>query len=186
MRRVMLIDDEALVLRALTRTIRPLFQEQALCLETFSDPEQALLRCAEAAFDVVVSDYRMPAINGADFLQMVKRLQPDAVRIVLSASTDFAEVSNAINRAEIFRYVAKPWEAEELRSVLTLAFERFDQARDIRNRLDGEQDALEPTAVELELRKLEQEEPGITIVRRDADGGVYLDPDPDGESGWKE
>jgi YesN/AraC family two-component response regulator len=182
----MLIDDEVLVLRALTRTIRPLFQEQDVCLETFSDPEQALLRCVEVSFDVVVSDYRMPAINGADFLQFVKRLQPDAVRIVLSASTDFAEVSNAINRAEIFRYMAKPWEARELESVLTLAFERFDQARDTRRRLE-EEPAAPLSAAEQELRRLEQEEPGITSVRRDERGSVYLDPDAaEGEWPWKE
>jgi two-component system, probable response regulator PhcQ len=185
MRRVLLIDDEGLVLRALQRTIRPLFQARDVRLETFTDPELALLRCGEVSFDVVMSDYRMPAINGADFLQFVKRLQPDAVRIVLSASTDFAEVSNAINRAEVFRYVAKPWEAEELRSMLVLAFERFDQSRDIRRRLE-EEHAPQLSAAELELRKLEQEEPGITAVRRDADGSVYLEPDPaDGDRPWE-
>lgn len=186
MRRVMLIDDEVLVLRALTRTIRPFFEDADVHLETFSDPELALLRCAEVSFDVVMSDYRMPQINGADFLGLVKRLQPDAVRIVLSASTDFKEVSNAINRAEIFRYLAKPWEADELKSVLVLAFERFDQAGEIRRRLE-EEHAPPLSAAELELRRLEEEEPGITVVRRDAHGSVYLDPDAvDGEWSWKE
>jgi YesN/AraC family two-component response regulator len=182
----MLIDDEALVLRALLRTIRPFFKGAGVHIETYTDPEQALLRCGEVCFDVVISDYRMPAINGAEFLQFVKRLQPDAVRIVLSASTDFAEVSNAIKLAEIFRYVAKPWAADELKSVLMLAFERFDEACKIRRSLEAER-APQLSAAQQELRKLEQDEPGITAVRRDAHGSVYLEPDPeDGEWPWKE
>jgi DNA-binding NtrC family response regulator len=167
----MVVDDEALVLRALQRTMRPLLQDVGVQLETFSDPEVALLRCAEAPFDLVMSDYRMPGLNGAEFLQMVKGIQPDAVRIVLSASTDFAEVSNAINRAEVFRYVAKPWEAKELKAVFLQAFERYDQACETRRKLGAGTASPE----ELELRKLEAAEPGITIVRRDADGAVYLD-----------
>lgn len=176
----MLVDDDALVLRALERAMLPLFHGEDVRLETFSDPELALLRCGEVWFDVVMSDYRMPGLNGAEFLQVVKRLQPDAVRIVLSASSDFGEVSNAINRAEIFRYLAKPWEAQELRAIFAQAFERFDQAREIRRRLDG---APRLSAEELELRKLEEEEPGITFVRRGPDGAVYLEQD-NADAAW--
>jgi response regulator RpfG family c-di-GMP phosphodiesterase len=176
MRRVMLLDDEALVLRALQRTVRALLQDESVQLETFLDPELALLRCGEVPFDLVMSDYRMPGMNGAEFLRMVKHIQPDAVRIVLSASTDFAEVSNAINRAEVFRYVAKPWQAQELKAVFMQAFERYDQACAARRRLaELSPPALSPQ--ELELHRLEQEEPGITLVRRAEDGAVYLDPD---------
>jgi DNA-binding NtrC family response regulator len=170
MRRVMLLDDEALVLRALQRTMRPLLQDAGVQIETFTDPETALLRCAEVPFDLVMSDYRMPGLNGADFLQMVKGIQPDAVRIVLSASTDFEEVSNAINRAEVYRYVAKPWDAQELKAVLLAAFERYDQACAVRRQL-----APGPSPHEAELNRLEAEEPGITNVRRDPDGSVYLE-----------
>lgn len=173
MRRVMLVDDETLVLRALERTMRPLFRDNGVQLETFSDPELALLRCGEVSFDLVMSDYRMPGINGADFLRMVKSIQPDAVRIVLSASTDFAEVSNTINKAEVFRYIAKPWKANELEAMFQLAFERFDQACEARRKL-AEGTLSSMSTHDLELRRLEAEEPGITVVKRDADGGVYL------------
>jgi response regulator RpfG family c-di-GMP phosphodiesterase len=122
-----------------------------------------------------MSDYRMPGLNGAEFLQMVKLIQPEAVRIVLSASTDFEEVSNAINRAEVFRYVAKPWDAQELKAVFVLAFERHDQACGVRRQLahNTAEAALSPQ--DIEMRRLEAEEPGITDVRRDPDGAVYLD-----------
>jgi CheY-like chemotaxis protein len=65
MRRILLVDDEVRVLSALQRTLRPFMQENAVEIEAYSDPEQALLRCAEVAFDVVMSDYRMPGLTGA-------------------------------------------------------------------------------------------------------------------------
>lgn len=168
MRRILLVDDEVHVLSALQRIMRPFLHEYEVQIEAFSDPERALLRCAEASFDIVMSDYRMPGLTGADFLQMVKGIQPDAVRLMLSASTEFAEVSNAINRAEVFRYVAKPWDGEELKKIFLLAFARHDDALRARPK-------TELSAQETEARRLEGEEPGITQVRRDADGAVYLD-----------
>jgi two-component system probable response regulator PhcQ len=168
-RRILLVDDEVHVLSALQRIMRPFLQEYEVEIEAFSDPELALLRCAETSFDIVMSDYRMPGLTGADFLQMVKGIQPDAVRVMLSASTEFAEVSNAINRAEVFRYVAKPWEGEELKRIFLLGFERRDEM------LRAGAPAGVLSAQELEARRLEAEEPGITQVRRAPDGSVYLD-----------
>ena len=152
--------------------MRPLLQDSGVTIETFTDPELALLRCAEVSFDIVMSDYRMPGLTGADFLQMVKGVQPDAVRLILSASTDFAEVSSAINRAEVFRYVAKPWQADELKKIFLMAFERYDKAVETRRQLAGDTGL---SAEDLEKRRLENEEPGITEVRRDQDGSIYLD-----------
>jgi two-component system probable response regulator PhcQ len=169
MRRIMLVDDELHVLSALQRAMRPLLQRYEVEIEAFSDPEQAILRCAEVSFDIVMSDYRMPGLTGADFLQMVKGIQPDAVRLMLSASTEFADVSSAINRAEVFRYVAKPWQDDELKTIFLLAFARRDEA------LKAWPPAKTISAQEQEAARLEAEEPGITKVRRDPDGAVYLD-----------
>ncbi len=165
----MLVDDEVHVLSALQRTMRPFLQEYEVEIESFSDPELAMLRCAEVPFDIVMSDYRMPGLTGADFLQMVKGIQPDAVRLMLSASTEFAEVSSAINRAEVFRYVAKPWEGDELKKVFLLAFARRDEA------LKARPPENTMSAQDQEEHRLEAEEPGITKVRCDPDGAVYLD-----------
>jgi two-component system probable response regulator PhcQ len=175
MRRILMVDDEAHVLSALQRTLRRFLPEGEAEIETCLDPEQALLRCAETTFDVVMSDYRMPGLSGADFLQMVKGLQPDAVRLVLSASNDITEVMNAINRAEVFRYVAKPWDAEELEKVFAQAFARHDESLQARRRLDRSATDGRLSPQELEARRLEAEEPGITRVRRDSDGAVHLD-----------
>lgn len=170
----MLVDDEVLVLSALQRTMRTFLQDYEMEIESFNDPEQALLRCTETSFDIVMSDYRMPGLTGADFLQMVKGIQPDAVRLMLSASTEFAEVSNAINRAEVFRYVAKPWEGVELRRIFLLAFARHDEkCKACESSFTQPENVL--SAQQLEARRLEIEDPGITQVRRTPDGSIYFD-----------
>lgn len=176
MRRILLIDDEVNVLNALQRTLRQCFPAQGLKIEAFTDPEQALLRSAEVAFDAAISDYRMPAMNGVDFLKMLKGIQPDTVRLVLSASTEFETVMSAVNQAEVFRYIAKPWQTEELHNTLTLAFTRRDQMiedRRLADELRVKRGELTPE--ELEAKRLEAEEPGITKVNWGADGSVQLD-----------
>jgi DNA-binding NtrC family response regulator len=176
MRRLLLLDDEVHVLHALQRALRQGFAAEALKIETFTDPEQALLRSGETEFDVVVSDYHMPGINGIDFLKMIKGTQPDAIRLVLSASTEFETVMQAVNQAEVFRYIPKPWQNEELTATLAAAFVRHDQIiedRRLADLLRPEQGELTPQ--EMEARRLEAEEPGITKVNWGEDGSVQLD-----------
>lgn len=169
MRRFLLLDDEINVLHALQRTLRQCFPGAELRIESFTEPEQALVRCGEVAFDIVISDYRMPQMNGVDFLKMVKAIQPDAVRLVLSASTEFDAIMSAINQAEVFRYITKPWNLLEIKETITLALARRDQTDTTRLQLG------ELTPQELEARRLEAEEPGITQVKWGPDGSVILD-----------
>lgn len=176
MRRVLILDDEVHVLAALQRLLRQAFPPDSLRVEAFSEPEEAIMRCGEMAFDVVMSDYRMPGLNGADVLHLVKGLQPDAVRLVLSASTDFSEIMNAVNRAEVFRYVAKPWDTDELIRIFEAAFARHDELAGARRLADESRASRgELTPQELEARRLEAEDPGITQVNWDKDGGIRLD-----------
>lgn len=175
MRRVLVLDDEINVLHALQRTLRQVFTEKDFRIEIFSDPEQALLRVGEVSFDIVVSDYWMPGINGIDFLKAVKSIQPDAVRLILSASTEFATVMEAVNQAEIFRFITKPWSQEELKKIFLIAIERRDKAREERRLADElRMNRGEIGPQELEARRLEEEEPGITKVNWGADGSVYM------------
>jgi two-component system probable response regulator PhcQ len=176
MRRFLLLDDEINVLHALNRTLRLCLSGTEFQVELFTDPEQALLRSAEVAFDVVVSDYRMPGMNGIDFLKMIKAIQPGAVRLMLSASTEFHTVLDAINDAEVFRYISKPWQKEELETILELTLARRDRNIAEHRLADGSlvRDC-ELTPQELEARRLEAEEPGITKVHWGPDGAVHLE-----------
>lgn len=178
MRRALLLDDEPNVLHALERTLRQSFSQTELWTESYSDPQQALLRIGEADFDVVVSDYRMPAINGIDFLKAVKAIQPDSVRLMVSASTEFETAIKAINHAEIFRFIAKPWSIEEVKQAFLRAFQQRDQSLEERRLAEEMRFKLgELTPQEIEMRRLEEQEPGITKVKWGLDGSVHLDTD---------
>lgn len=176
MRRVLLLDDEINVLHALQRSLRQIFKDMDFKVELFTTSETAIQRMAEESFDFVISDYHMPKMNGVDFLRIVKELQPDAVRMMLSASADFNTVIGAINEAEVFRYIAKPWKTEELEETINLAGQRRDQMLEERRLADEvrvQRGELSPQ--EQEARRLEEADPGITKVKWGPDGSVLLD-----------
>lgn len=169
MRRLLLVDDDLNVLHALQRSLKQCRFASELRVEIFSDPLQALERAREVEFDVAVSDYQMPQMDGITFLQRFRPLQPDTVRLVLSASTEFETVKRAINEAEVFRYIPKPWDLSELQEIITLALARRDELDATRIQTG------ELTAQQLAMRRLEAEEGGITQVKWGADGSVHLE-----------
>jgi two-component system probable response regulator PhcQ len=168
MRRLLLLDDDPLILHALQRTLRQCTFDVELRIETYTEAAEALARAQESEIDLVISDYHMPAMNGIQFLNRFRQIQPDAVRMVLSASTEFDTAVRAINEAEVFRFIPKPWQREELQQTIILALARRDQHA----ALTLEQASL--TAHERALRQLEADEPGITQVKWGADGSVSL------------
>jgi DNA-binding NtrC family response regulator len=175
MRRILILDDEPAVLNALRRTLRAAFPLEDIVFEAFDEPETAVLRAGEQDFDVVISDYRMPGLNGADVLQIVKGLQPDAVRIVVSATTEILDIVAAVNRAEVFRYLAKPWQQEDLVATVAEAFARRDRLSQSKQEKAATSPAAAPGGGEDDaLRRLEQDEPGITRVDRDEHGNIRL------------
>jgi len=176
MRRFLIVDDELRVLHALQRTLRLHADETDLVAELFTEPDKALVRCSEVDFDLVISDYRMPGLDGIAFLRMVKQIQPDAVRIMLSASAEFDTIVHAVNEAEVFRYLPKPWLAEDVAESIRLGIARRDKLledRKLADEIRRQQDkALAQT---LEKKRLEALEPGITRVNWGEDGAVHLD-----------
>lgn len=167
MRRILILDDERAVLAALRRTLRTAFPGELIEIETFDEPEAALLRAGEQEFDVVISDYRMPGLSGADVLQMVKGLQPDAVRIVVSATSEYVDILDAVNRADVFRFVSKPWQHDELVAIVRSAFARRDARTAPAAGTPG-------AGAGAGLCEREQQEPGLDHVDWDEHGNVRL------------
>jgi DNA-binding NtrC family response regulator len=176
MRHILVVDDELPVLHALQRTLRQHVPTEDLQIDICTEPDKALERCGEVSLDLVISDYRMPGIDGITFLNLVKQIQPDAVRVMLSASNEFDTIVHAVNEAEVFRYIAKPWHAEEVAECIRLAFARRDKLLEERRLADEiryQHDKM--LAEERERRRLEELEPGITKVKWGPDGSVHLD-----------
>lgn len=176
MLRIMLVDDECNVTRALRRTLTRALQGQPIEIETFDDPRLALARANEVDFSLVISDYRMPPMDGVDFLKRFRVMQPDTVRLILSASSDVEALLAAINEAGAFRYILKPWNDMDLICVVRdalLCFGEQAASRRLTEEACAREQAISP--VERERRRLESEEPGITKVRWGPAGEVFLD-----------
>lgn len=105
MPRIMIVDDEQNILHAVKRALA----DESYTLEMFTSAAEGLMRAAAAPFDLVISDYRMPEMDGIMFLKQFKKIQPGAVRLILSGNYEFDVLKAAINEVEIYRYVNKPW-----------------------------------------------------------------------------
>ena len=176
MYRLLIVDDEENILRALRRTLSVNDgSAHQFDVEIFSSPAAALHRADEVKFDLVLSDYRMPEMDGVQFLRQFRDKQPDAARLVLSGYADLDGLIGAINEAQIFRFIPKPWHDAELRVTLTQALSYhalLAENRLLADQVRAQQGKL--TRQEFEWR-LETEHPGITKVNWGPNGEVMLD-----------
>jgi len=174
--RILLVDDEPNILSALTRMIRRAGSwSQDLKISACASPFDALAQAQEFHYALTISDYRMPGMNGTEFLSRLRLMQPDGERVILSGFTDQVGLIGAINEAQIARFLTKPWNESELLTTiqeLLLRRERLRQDQQLADQERLSQGQLSPQ--EAELRRLERLEPGITHVDRDANGIAIL------------
>ncbi len=179
MANLLIVDDEPNVLNALRRMCLNRAAMPAIPdphVTTFTSPTLALEYVRDHPIDLVISDYRMPGMDGASFLTQVKKLQPDSARMILSACTDMEGIVRAINDADIFRFVAKPWSDADLRISIVQVLSHRQLL--LENRLLANEVRVQRGVIskqQLELERLEAESPGITRVRWTEDGGVRLE-----------
>lgn len=110
MERVLVVDDEIQVANALRRLLRRAGFE----VRTASSGPEALAALEVFAPDLVLSDFRMPGMSGAELLAEVRRRYPLALRVVLSGFADLGSVVASVNDGEICRFIHKPWDDAEL------------------------------------------------------------------------
>ncbi|MEM9488424.1 MAG: sigma-54 dependent transcriptional regulator, partial [Myxococcota bacterium] len=122
---ILIVDDEQDNLDAFRFNFKRTFRILAA-----SSGEEALGLLREHDVAVIVTDQRMPRMTGLEMLSEAAKLRPEAVSIILTAFTDVDVLVEAINRGEIYRYVTKPWEAREVRGIITQAIERFALQRE--------------------------------------------------------
>lgn len=123
---VMVVDDDPHILRSLERELGESYTQGCfglyqLNVHTFERPDAALEAARGQRFDVVISDYAMPVLNGIEFLRLVKEIQPDAVRMLLSGVADVEVLIAAVNTAGISHFISKPWHDYELRAAIDRA-----------------------------------------------------------------
>jgi DNA-binding NtrC family response regulator len=132
MYKILLVDDEQNVLNALRREL-----QQDYSIEAFNNPHAALQRGKDTPFDLVIADYKMPEMNGIEFLKQFGQQRPDAVRLMLSGQADFNALIDSINETHIYRFMEKPWDKTELAITLAEALAHREQV--LKNRQLAEQ-----------------------------------------------
>ena len=129
---LLFVDDEPNILSALRRLFRPLGYRIFIA----EGGAQGLELFDREKIDLVISDMRMPVMDGAQFLEQVRLKSPETVRILLTGYADISSTIDAINKGQIYRYIAKPWEDNDICLSVRYALEQKQLARE-RDRLEA-------------------------------------------------
>ncbi|MDQ1363124.1 MAG: hypothetical protein QG652_984, partial [Pseudomonadota bacterium] len=119
---LLLVDDEAGVLNALKRV----FRKENYVVHTASNADEALALLGKLPCQLVISDFKMPGMNGAQFLQEAKKLYPQMIRIMLTGHADTDAVMAAIKEGAVYKFILKPWNDDDLRVTVALALEQYE------------------------------------------------------------
>ena len=117
---------------------------------------------------MVLSDEMMPEMTGSEFLSAVRGSHPHTIRIILTGQANIESAMRAINSGEIYRFLTKPWDDNELKLTLRAAFEKYDLEEENRRLL-----AMVKRQA-LNLRLLEKSHPGISKLERDESGTLIV------------
>jgi putative nucleotidyltransferase with HDIG domain len=116
--RILVVDDD----EHITEVVAKLAKAMGFDVVAFTDPVEA---AKETRFDLVVTDFMMPHLSGIELLRALRETNPEAVRILITAASDFKVAMQAVNDGEVFRLLGKPWHVSELRSAITQAIDYF-------------------------------------------------------------
>ena len=153
---ILCVDDEKNVIRALQRLF---LEEDYVIFPATTAAEGLEILAREEGIQVVISDYRMPGMTGVEFLREVCQCWPETVRIVLSGYADTAAVVAAINEGQIYKFVPKPWNDEDLKVTIANAVDMYRlqrQNRELVEELRIAQQQCQWTNHQLEARVQEQ------------------------------
>lgn len=125
--KILLVDDEEAILNSLRRSLR----SQPYDLLLAQSAAQALELFEQHRIDLVVSDARMPGMDGPTLLAKIHQLKPECMSILLTGYAELASIVKAVNEGQIYRYISKPWDDEELLMTLrqALAMQHAERER---------------------------------------------------------
>ena len=130
--KILCVDDEPNILSALRR----MFMLSGFDIEEASSGAEAIKKLEEKEFHLVLSDMQMPGMNGAELLAQIRERWPKVMRLMLTGTADLKAAISAINEGEIYRYLTKPWNDEEVVSTIKSALERCALVRERDNLLE--------------------------------------------------
>jgi response regulator RpfG family c-di-GMP phosphodiesterase len=122
--KILLVDDEESITKALQR----LFRRENHDILTASGGEEGLriLRESSEPFSLIISDQRMPGMNGSEFLEQARAIVPRSIRILLTGYSDMTAIVDAVNRGQIHRYMTKPWNDDDILFAVRQSLEHYE------------------------------------------------------------
>ncbi len=121
--RILFVDDESFILFSLRR----FFRQNNIEVDVETDCFKAVDLIRENKYKVIISDFKMPAMNGAQFLEVAKEISPESIRLVLSAYINQESLLEIVNKSEIYRYVTKPWKDQDLLNIIRESIEKYNR-----------------------------------------------------------
>jgi len=152
---ILIVDDESHVISALRR----LFRGEPYRILTATRATEALEIIRREPVQLVMCDHRMPEMSGTELMQRVKLTQPDVVRIIFTGYLDVGAAVDAINKGEVYRFVTKPWNDDELRLIVRQALAQhrlLRQNRELLKQVNEQNRQLRRLTRELERRVAER------------------------------
>jgi response regulator RpfG family c-di-GMP phosphodiesterase len=145
--KALFVDDEPMILEGLSQLFDMTYDVYTAC------SGQEAIEYARQLPDlaIVVSDQRMPGLKGIDVLRAIKEISPDTIRILLTGFADADAILDSVNVGEVFRYVRKPWNPDELTALLSLAAATYLERKKVK--VQSQAPASVPTPSEFPLRK---------------------------------
>ncbi len=119
---ILLVDDDSGTIKALQR----LFKEEDYRIYTADGGEKGLEIFKNHSLDLVISDQKMPYMNGSEFLEKVQQQHPDTIRILLTGYSNMEATISAINKGKIYQYISKPWDVEDIKIRVKKALDQYD------------------------------------------------------------
>lgn len=172
--RIQVIDDEPSILHALKRLVRKEDWE----VHTYEDPQDALQAMTVTPYNVILCDLHMPHIDGVTYLQFARQRQPDALRLLFSGHSDRDSLIQAINGAQVQRFISKPWDDYELLETLRNAVQvqqllaeqhrLLAQVKHQQQQLNNHRNAL---------LDMQRQHPQLFQLQLGEDGSIFLDED---------
>ena len=164
---ILFVDDEENILSALVR----LFRKEDYEIVTAISGMDGMKIIEEREIPLVISDHRMPGMTGVDFLAKVKEISPDTIRIMRTGYADLEAAIAAINKGEVYRFISKPWNDEELKLTVKQSLDYRDLV--LKNRTLTQTVKMQSAI----FNQLEKNYPGITSVTKSEDGAIIIDED---------
>lgn len=121
LKRILFVDDEDFILS----TIKRLFRKSEYEILYAGSGEEGLNILADNDVSIIISDMRMPLMDGAEFLEKAKKIRPDAIKMILSGHAEIDTILNSINRGNIWRFITKPWDNNDLKIAIHNAMELY-------------------------------------------------------------